>query len=117
MTPITTASDGRVTDTNLVDECGAPNSPAISQGCEDGNNDNEVVADIVDEAEVVQYIEEAHCMNYLQKFRYVIILARIVVLIAIVLLPLDNEKVQQGDQRCDEWPLDEEMSIPLRCYC
>ena len=40
MTPITTASDGRVTDTNLVDECGAPNSPAISQGCEDGNNDN-----------------------------------------------------------------------------
>ena len=76
-----------------------------------------MVADIVDEAEVVQYAEEAHCMNYLQKFRYVIILSGIVVIIAIVLLALDNEKVQQGDPRCDEWPLDEEMSIPLRCYC
>ena len=111
----TTASDGNATDTNLVDG-GAPNSPAISLGYDDGN-DNEVVADMVDEAEVVQYAEEAHCMNYLQKFRYVIILSGIVVIIAIVLLALDNEKVQQGDPRCDEWPLNEEMSIPLRCYC
>ena len=67
-------------------------------------NDNEVVADIIDEAEVVHYAEGAHCMNYLQKFGYVIILVGIVVVIAIVFVAL-NEKVR-ADPRCDEWPLE-----------
>ena len=97
----------------------SPVPDIASSGIRSTSDEDNVVADIVEEAELIQYAEEAKFLDFLEKFRCTICVGSIALIVAILflfgVLVRMGGSTFDGDPRC-LFP-EEQMTIPFRCYC